>query len=161
MEVSVISISAGIYFLPGQSVCRVTSHHFSAGQFRANWLNSPSLLHSLSHPERQRWAIVGWHHTSHASRLHFDTHTHTVFHFQFTHENRWTHCDTERNRQACIIAQAHFVFNLQVNMCELYIKRLASWGQWPLEESFFFFFFTNISGWSAAKEQGTDRGGDT
>lgn len=50
VEVSLISISAGIYFPPGWPVC----HPFSPGSFHANWLDSPSLSHSLPHPERQR-----------------------------------------------------------------------------------------------------------
>ena len=61
VEVSVISISAGIYLLP---VRRVTSHHFSSpGSFHANWLDSLLLSHSLPHPERQRRDILGRHHT--------------------------------------------------------------------------------------------------
>lgn len=93
MEVSVISVPAGIYFLPGWPVCHVSSHRFNLfGSFHANWLDSLSLSHSLPYPERQIWGILDQHNTSHAyGCLHFTSCTHT----QFTHENSWMHRGTE------------------------------------------------------------------
>lgn len=51
--------------------------------------------------ERQRWGILGWHHTSHAcSSLHF-AYTHAeICVFQFTHENGRMHRDTKTDMHA-------------------------------------------------------------
>lgn len=53
------------------------------------WPVPPSLSHSMPHLGRQSGGVVGWHGTSHASRLHFSTHTHkhTDLHALFTHES--------------------------------------------------------------------------
>lgn len=102
VEVSMISISAGIYFPPGWPACHVTSHHSSPGSFHAKWLDSPSLSHSLPRPERQRWDILGRHHT-----LRIITHTDTR---RKTHRDlcvpiyMWKRMNAQRCRksEACI-----------------------------------------------------------
>lgn len=50
----------------------------------------PSLSHSVPHLGRQSGGVVGWRGTSHASHLHFSTHTRkrTDLHALFTHESR-------------------------------------------------------------------------
>lgn len=77
VEVSVISISAGIYFLLGWPVCHLTSHHFNPGLFPCQLAR---LSVALTLPATSREADGTYQAGITHNTLHFTSHTHTHTH---------------------------------------------------------------------------------
>lgn len=118
---SVISVSPGIPPRPRLAGLYAMSPTITSAGPRVHdkWPVPSSLSHSMPHLGRQSGGVVGWHGTSHASHLHFGTHTHkhTDLHALFYTWKR-TSAGTDRRAHS---TQAHVVLHLHTNTCELRI----------------------------------------